>query len=30
MLYGAEVAVFNQINTKYINTVWADRKIVVC
>ena len=25
MLYGAEFAVCSQINTKHINTVWADR-----
>jgi len=30
MLYGAEVAVCSQINTKHINTVWAERKIVEC
>jgi hypothetical protein len=24
MLYGAEMAVFSEINTKHINTVWAE------
>jgi hypothetical protein len=24
MLYGAEVAVYSEINTKQINTVWAE------
>jgi len=28
MLYGAEVAVCSQINTKHINTVWAERIIL--
>jgi hypothetical protein len=28
MLYGAQVAVCFQINTKQINTVWAERTIV--
>ena len=28
MLYGAEVAVCFQINTKHINTVWAERTVV--
>jgi len=28
MLYGAEVALFSQINTKHINIVWAERKIL--
>jgi len=28
MLYGAEVAVYSQINTKQINTMWAERTIV--
>jgi len=28
MLYGAEVTVFYQINTKHINTVWAERTIL--
>jgi len=26
----AQVAVCSQINTKHINTVWAERKIVEC
>jgi len=30
MVYVAKVAVCSQINTKYINTVWAERKIVEC
>ena len=30
MLYGTEVAVYSQVNTKHINTMWADRKIVEC
>ena len=30
MLYGAEVVVFSQINTKHINTVRAERTIVEC
>jgi len=30
MLYGAEVAVCSQINTKQINTVWAERTILEC
>jgi len=30
MLYGAEVAVFSEINTKHINTVWAERTVVEC
>ena len=28
MLYVAQVAVCSQINTKHINTVWAERTIV--
>jgi hypothetical protein len=27
MLYGAEFAVCSQINTKHINTVWAERTV---
>jgi hypothetical protein len=27
MLYGAEVAVHSQINTKHINAVWAESTI---
>ena len=30
MLYVAQVAVCSQINTKHINTVWAERTIVEC
>jgi len=30
MLYGAKVAVCSEINTKHINTVWAERTIVEC
>jgi len=30
MLYVAQVAVCSQINTKHINTVWADRIFVEC
>jgi len=30
MLYGAEVAVCSQINTKQINTVWAESTVVEC
>jgi len=26
----AQVAVCSQINTKHINTVWAERKVVEC
>jgi len=26
----AQVAVFSQINTKHINTVWAGRTVVEC
>ena len=28
MLYVAQVAVCSQINTKHINTVWAERTVV--
>jgi len=27
LLYGAEVAVYSEINTKHINIVWAERII---
>jgi hypothetical protein len=27
MLYGAEIAVFSEINTKQIRTVWAEYTI---
>ena len=30
MLCGAEDAVCSQINTKHINTVWAERTVVEC
>jgi len=30
MLQVAQVAVCSQINTKHINTVWAERTIVEC
>ena len=30
MLYGAEVAVHSEINTKHINTVWAESNIIEC
>jgi len=30
MLYGTEVTPCSQINTKHINTVWAERTIVEC
>jgi len=26
----AQVAVFSQIDTKHINTVWAERTVVEC
>jgi len=26
----AQVAVCSEINTKHINTVWAERKVVEC
>ena len=28
MLYGAEVALSSEVNTKHINTVWEEFKIV--
>jgi hypothetical protein len=28
MLYGAQVAIYFEINTKLINTVWAESTIV--
>jgi hypothetical protein len=28
MLYGAEIVVCSHINTKHINTVWAERTVV--
>jgi len=30
MLYGEEVAVCSEMNTKHINTVWAEFKILKC
>jgi len=30
MSYEAEVAVSSEINTKHINTVWAESRIVEC
>ena len=30
MLYGAEVALCSEINTKHVNTVWAEHKIPDC
>ena len=30
MLYGAEVAVCSETDTKHINTVWAERTVVEC
>jgi len=30
MLEVAQVAVCSQINTKHINTVWAERTVVEC
>ena len=30
MVYGAEVAVYSEINTKHINTVWAESTITEC
>jgi hypothetical protein len=30
MLQVAQVALCSQINTKHINAVWAERKIVEC
>jgi len=30
MLKVAQVAVCSQINTKHINTVWAERTVVEC
>jgi len=30
MLYVAQVALCSQINTKHINTVWAERTVVEC
>jgi hypothetical protein len=30
MLYGAEFAVCSEINSKHINTVWTENKILEC
>ena len=30
MLYGAEVAVCYELNTKHVITVWAERTFVEC
>jgi hypothetical protein len=30
MMYVAQIDVYSQINTKHINTVWAERTIVEC
>jgi hypothetical protein len=30
MLYGADVAVCSEINTKHMHTVWAKQTIVEC
>jgi len=30
MLYGAEVAVYSEINTKHIRKVWAESTIIEC
>jgi len=30
MMYGADVVVCSQINTKHIDTVWEERRIVEC
>jgi hypothetical protein len=30
MLYVAQVALCSQINAKHINTMWAERTVVVC
>ena len=30
MLYGAEAAICSEINTKHINTVWAECTVVEC
>jgi len=29
MLYGAEVAVYSEINIKHINTVWQNVKLLI-
>ena len=30
LLYGANITICSQINTKHINTVWAERTVVEC
>ena len=30
MMYVAQVTVCSQINTKHINTLWAERAVVEC
>jgi len=30
MLYGTEDSVYSEINTKHINTVWAESTIIEC
>jgi len=30
MLYGAKVAVYSEINTKYIKSLWAEYTIFEC
>jgi hypothetical protein len=30
MLYGAEIVVCSNINTKHVNTMWAERTVVKC
>ena len=30
MLYGAKIAICSEINTKHIESVWAERKILEC
>jgi hypothetical protein len=30
MVYVTQVAVFSQINTKHINTVWAELTVIEC
>jgi len=30
MLYGAEVAVCSEVNTKHTNEVWAERRVFEC
>jgi len=30
MLFRTEIAVLSAINTKHVNTVWAERTVVEC